>query len=800
MKKISVYFFVVVSSILLSFSLSDTPLDRIIAGFQKYLDELPQEKVYLHFDRPYYASGDTIWFKAYITTGAFHLKSSLSRTVYIELINEKGGLVEQLTLLSIDGSAPGDISLSDTLKSGNYLIRAYTNWMKNTGEDYFFHRYVKIWNASALPVITSPPKETLSVQFFPEGGELVNGILSKVAFKAVASDGFGRQTNGKIVDETGATVCEFKSNVLGMGSFNLTPIKGKTYTAVVDDNQSKVLLPTAKESGLTMSIRNSQTSADIILRIETRDASHLKNVYVLGQTRGVVCYAARTDLSAPVVHAKIAKTKFPAGIAQITVIDQDGIPLAERLVYVEESAPLSIEIKTNKQIYAPRELVTVQINAKDSIGRPTVADLSLSIVDDSQVITDQNQETISSYLLVSSELKGFIESPGYYFNPLNKDRWDALDNLLLTQGWRRLSLKKAQEAHWQQPAYKVEKGLTIEGRMLEENSRKPVADGKVTYIAANLVPATNSVRTNSTGDFKINDIIYFDSAQVVFQGETKKGIKFVQFAIDNQINYPSIHFPLLSLTGSQTALESNFIVKSEERRNIDKEFNFGEKVIKLKEVEIKGKKEEPLNSVASMYGKGTASLQVGGNPALENQLHPALLLQGRVAGVEVRATGSDYLISIRGGGTPMVMIDDIPVSLDNLNALSVNDIERVEVWKGADAAFFGMRGGNGVIGFYTKRGGGSNIKTHGVLSLTKMGYQLEREFYSPVYDLKKPEDIKPDKRVTLYWAPMIRTDSLGRASVSFYNHDVESNITGVIEGLSVGKPVTATFKYAIRKN
>jgi len=128
---------------LLSFTASESPLERLIAGFKKYLADLPQEKVYLHFDRPYYTNGDTIWVKAYLTAGAFHKPSPLSRTVYVELINGRGQLVKKLRLFADKGSAAGNIALADSLRSGNYLVRAYTQWMKNGEEDYFFHRVVK---------------------------------------------------------------------------------------------------------------------------------------------------------------------------------------------------------------------------------------------------------------------------------------------------------------------------------------------------------------------------------------------------------------------------------------------------------------------------------------------------------------------------------------------------------------------------------------------------------------------------------------------------------------------------------
>ena len=146
MKRTTVYLLLVLTVFSLSFSLSDNPLNRIIAGFQRYLDELPQEKVYLHFDRPYYAAGETIWFKAYLTAGAFHLPSTLSRPIYTELINPDGKLITKLKLLSINGSATGIFMLPDSLSTGKYLVRSYTQWMRNSGDDYLFHRPIHIWN------------------------------------------------------------------------------------------------------------------------------------------------------------------------------------------------------------------------------------------------------------------------------------------------------------------------------------------------------------------------------------------------------------------------------------------------------------------------------------------------------------------------------------------------------------------------------------------------------------------------------------------------------------------------------
>jgi hypothetical protein len=799
MKRTCVLLSIFITVFLLSFSPSDTPLDRLIAGFKKYLDELPQEKVYLHFDRPYYTSGETIWVKAYLTAGAFHLPSTLSRTIYIELISGQGEVVRQVKLLSINGSATGDFVLPDSLESGRYLVRGYTNWMKNAGEDYFFHRLVRIWNGYDQSPAKTSAEKNIDVQFFPEGGDLVNGISSKVAFKAVASDGLGRQIKGKVVDESDVLLCEFRSNVLGMGAFTLTPVKGKSYRAIIENYQLQVELPPTKESGLAMSIKNSPNSANLLLRIETRDRADLKTIYILAQTRGIVCYAARMDMSANIMMANIPKSKFPSGIAQITVTNQDGTPLAERLAFVNELEQMSIEVIPDKTSYFPRELVTLRIQATHANGTPAVADLSLAVCDDSQVLPDENRETIGTYLMLSSELKGQIESPGYYFNPMNKDRAEALDHLLLTQGWRRFTFKKALNPQWQNPEYKIEKGLTIKGTLLDASSNKPITDGKVTYLSVDPPPFTSVVRTNSMGDFEFNDLIYFDSAKTVLQGETKKGSKLTKIVVDTTSNFHAVHFPRLPMQVTQTEFERTFVAGNIERKNIDKTYNFDEKTVLLKEVEIRGIKEDPQAQTGRTYGRGSLSVQVAGVRGRENQLHPLQLLQG-VAGVQITGGGQNLSVSIRNGGTPFIMIDDVPVPMESLSTISVQDIERIEIWKGADAAVFGLRGSNGALGFYTKKGAGS-IARDGILTMTNMGFQIEKEFYTPNYDTEKPEHIKPDKRTTLFWAPLIQTDSAGRASVSFYNHDVETTVTTVVEGISrSGKSGATTVRYAIRKN
>ncbi|MGK7391045.1 MAG: MG2 domain-containing protein [Candidatus Cyclobacteriaceae bacterium M2_1C_046] len=791
--------------VLLSFTPFNNPLERIIEGFDRYLEELPQEKVYLHFDRPYYSSGETIWYKAYLTAGAFHVPSSLSKTIYVELIDEEGKLIKQHKLLSINGSSAGDFQLPDTLRSGNYLVRAYTQWMKNFDQDYFFHQQVKIWKPeNTITKANDNYEGQTDIRFYPEGGEMVNGIQSKVAFKAVGPDGLSRVIEGKIVDDSGTVISEIESNILGMGAFSFIPQEDRSYFAIVEGRE--IALPKAKDYGLVMGVTNISGSDELLLGVQTTDHTKYKDLYIVAQTRGVVCYAARTELTSNYMRAAIPKSKFPAGVAQITIIDHTGLPVAERLIFIDKNEGyLNVEVAPDKATYQPREKVTLDIQVKNANGEPVVTDLSLAVRDDSQVLTDENRETIKSYLLLSSELKGHIESPGYYFNEENENREEALDHLLLTQGWRRFSFAKAVESELDQPEYTVEKGLTIKGKLQNKYNEKPVEDGKVTFVS--YYPITNvlTASTKESGEFEIHPVIYFDSAEVVLTGENKRGRKNnIAPVVYEKPEFPEVEFPQTPLNETQSEFERNYIAKSIERRQFDMAFD--EKTIMLSEIAVKGKRDNFDDLYSSSYGRGSVYNLVEDDPGLQNMVHPLQLIQGRVAGVQVVGGGNNWEVLIRGvssilaGTEPLIMVDDIPVPLDMLNGIDVQDIKGYRIWKGPETAVFGSRGANGVIGFYTKRGYKYSKPQEGVITFTDNGYQLTREFYAPKYDVKKPEHAKPDIRATLFWAPYIQTDSTGRASVTFYNHDLETSVTGIVEGLSVtGIPGSANFSYEIKE-
>lgn len=795
---------IAVSLIIFSFTSYNDPLNRIIASFEENLSKNPVEKVYLHLDRSYYSPSETIWFKSYLTAGPFHQVSSLSNTIYVELINSETEVIQHHRIFSSDGYASGHISLSDTLTSGNYLLRAYTNWMRNSGEEYFFHKQLTIVNGLDQDNDGEITEDVVDLQFFPEGGNLVDGMMNRVAFKAVGKDGLSRKAKGKILED-GNVIKEFESTHLGMGIFALIPKKGKNYQAWIEETGQTINLPKSLKSGILLSVTNSPKSNDLLVKVQSSENSEQKAVLLLAQTRGLVGATSQIDLSNKISFSKIPKKIFPSGITQITVMDEMGTPLAERLVFIDHQDQIHISLKTDRKSYAPRDSVYLYIEAKDQKGNPVIANFSLNVVDGGQIYLDKNKESIQSYLLISSELKGHLESPGYYFNPENQDRVEALDLLMMTQGWRRFTILEALEGNIPKPEYPFEKGITVKGKLLDKN-QNPLAGGSVSYLSLFPFPDSKTVQATENGSFELNDLVFYDTTNLVLQGKSENG-KTGFIILDTNYLSPKISNSSLLFNSDNAAWPTSFLSESELRLNSNKAFDLENSDYLLDGVEVKGKKIEPNYTGPKIYGEGSVKIQVAGNPGLENQQHPLELVRGRVPGVQVSGNGSDWKVLIQGYGSikngtdPLIMIDDIPIDIKSLITIPVQDIESYTIWKGPDTAVFGSRGANGAIGFYTKkRIAGANLaKQESQTSLVK-GYQIQKEFYSPAYLVQNRNNPKPDRRATLFWAPFIQTDSLGKASVSFYNHDIETEVYGEIQGLSNnGQVGFGRFSYTIEK-
>ncbi|HEY9533849.1 MAG TPA: carboxypeptidase regulatory-like domain-containing protein, partial [Mucilaginibacter sp.] len=891
----------------------EDPLSKLVTNLQRWTDSIPQEKVYLHMDKPYYALGDTIWFKGYLTIGSRHQLSALSGAIYVELINQNDSLIQQLKLPVTSGMVIGDFILKDNYQQGNYRLRAYTQWMRNAGEDYFYdHTFLvgdiaggniiakadfayktdkgktrlqavlnytnnagsvlgkqniryeikrknkAIWqqnsttDASGNLAINIPDdvrqnsagayirtylkdgkntiirefpiKAALSqsdVQFFPESGNLVNGLSSHVAFKAVGIDGLGINIKGTITDNNSNQLAQIETLHAGMGSFLLKPEAGKTYSANItfDDGSTKtILLPKAADQGYVLSVYQPNNDS-ILVRVQASAPLLQSTVNIIAHTNGQVVLSSPIKVEKPITSIWLDKKAFPTGIAQFTLFDSSGEPLNERIAFIRSNDRLSLDLKTAKTTYGSKEHVLVELNAKDSKGQPTFGNFSVSVIDESKVPFDENKEsTIFSNLLLTSDLKGYVEQPNYYFNNENQEVDKAMDNLMLTQGYRRFTWKELNNAVTTKPKFAVEGlGVSISGTVTTL-SHRILPNAKVELISLRAKVA-KSTTTDANGHFSFDSIFMTDSIKFTVQarmGTSDHAILTLDTLPKIKIN-PNINLPDVStnIAGSLKAFLNN--AKNDD--DIYEKMGLLDKVHRLREVNIRAKKlSVPAGDIApqGMFKINEQSADQVINVDADEASHYISLaqyLQARLQGIrigsgpdgstlELLQGNSTYRSSFRNADNPIALYIDgrklNPQQLSEALDLSYapEDIAKIEVVR-SNQAMVNFLGGPGVL-ILTRLGSSRRIYNPSIANISPKGFNRVREFYIPRYDRRGVDLNQPDLRTTIYWNPYLKTDASGNCSFNFYNADGSGTYKVVVEGINAaGELGRQVYRYTV---
>jgi hypothetical protein len=354
-----------------AYSQDTTFAGKAIVALKSFLSNHAAEKAYLHFDRPYYAAGDTMYFKAYVTMGQRHEPSQISGILHVDLINTQNKIDQSLLLDVTGGIGKGDFALPDSLPKGNYRIRAYTDWMRNNRETGFFYHTIAIGSLLGNKVSESGERNQQQIsgkpeiQFLPEGGSLVSGIKSKIAFKAIGSNGLSIAAKGTITDNTGKTITSFTSAHLGMGWFYLQSEEGKSYSAnmtFADGTQNTIDLPHAEEQGMTLTADNDSIQK-ISVVITANGAAYLQNKgkeYSLLIYSGGVATVVTSALDSPMIKFDIAKHRLYTGVATLTLFSPNGEPISERLFFVQNYDDLRLAVNSDKVAYTAREKVVIK--------------------------------------------------------------------------------------------------------------------------------------------------------------------------------------------------------------------------------------------------------------------------------------------------------------------------------------------------------------------------------------------------------------------------------------------------------
>ncbi|MBT1701595.1 TonB-dependent receptor plug domain-containing protein, partial [Fulvivirgaceae bacterium PWU4] len=498
-------------------------------------------------------------------------------------------------------------------------------------------------------------------------------------------------------------------------------------------------------------------------------------IYLVAQSRGVVTFAARGEITGTTLTKILPKRQFPTGITQITLFDAAQEPQCERLIFVNHQDALKLSVKADKPSYTKRSKAALDITVTDKDGAPVAGNFSLSIYDDTKVRTqDEYPMSITNYLLLTSDLAGTVTSPGYYLKDELSETRRHRDLLMMTHGWRRFTWQTVlKDSVWASHFY-TEHGLVVSGKVLRSLGKKPAIGSKIKVLTT--LGDIIIITADSLGRFYSDRLQYYDSVGMVIQTDNAKGKQTeLQLFLDPFNASPSLKHN----TSPFHTFEANEFLAQAGRYNRIADALDG-KATMLKEVEITSTKIEEQRH--TLYGTPDVTLKVDDSMLSYTNIFEAI--QGRVAGVNIIGVPPNMTISIRGGGTPLLLVDGVPMDLDMVFSLSPNDVESVDVIKGAGAAIFGARGGNGVIAIYTKNGLSQSPRIVGIHHLRYPGFYKAREFYTPKYDVPSDNHNLPDLRSTLYWKPAIKTDSTGRAHVSFFTSDVLSSYRIVVEGIS----------------
>lgn len=688
---------------------ADDPFAALLKKLEEFSKKYPIEKVHLHLDKPYYAIGDDIWFKAYVTDSRTAEPTAISNVLYIELINDKDSITKQLKLSLQGGITWGDFKLTSPMKAGNYRIRAYTQWMRNAGSLFFFDKAVKI--GKIAPIATT--SKTIDIQFFPEGGSLVEGLPSKVAVKVVNPNGLGENISGKIVDNEGTEILDFETTYLGMGSFSLTPVSGKTYTAKVKLAKgvtTDIKLPKAQASGYVLAVNNTDSSKMLVKVLISEALCNSGSLNLLAQQNGNTVFTAQVPTAKQITSLTIPKKDLPSGIITLTLFSAENNPLAERIVFVNNVInKIDIQAQQLKASYSKRENVGFDILSTHH-NKATQGSFSVAITNSSIISPDPVNETnILTSLLLTSDLIGYVESPNYYF--LNNDISTRvqLDHLLLTQGWRKINWKVINGS--QQPvfSYEAEKGLSISGLVTLEG--KPVANEKVSLLSTSGGLFAIDTLTDADGRFGFDKLNFSESTSFTIQAKNKQNKKAFDITLDMLPQQAVNHLPAdHNNTKVDESLKEESYFQEFARKDSLKAKN------SLKQVEIIGEKKNRAPNSLNRNGPGVADAIFTADD-LKNASALKMFLYGRVAGISLvnnqiylSRTGIELPPPLRPSQiSPIAIIVD-GISVPSLDNVSIPDIESLEVLKSIGNTFvYGTN--SGVIIITTKTAGSAQTNS-----------------------------------------------------------------------------------------
>ena len=777
-----------------SYGQDDPMIKSIKDRFNIYGNTALQEKIYVHLDRSFYLIGETIWFKAYNLDGSRHRFLDMSKVAYLEILDKDNNAVAQTKFSLLKGKGNGSLLIPASVVSGNYKVRCYTSWMKNFPADFYFESDITVVNPFLKfdPEPDAKQEIAYDVQFFPEGGYLVKGLESKVAFRATGPNGKGIGFKGLIIDGKNDTITKFQPGKSGIGSFMFKPQTSDVYTAVITDGQGKVFtypLPQVQENGYVMRVTDS--TSNLVKVTVTRPAEAEQSmVYLLAHTRQINPLADKKTFIANTAEFLIDRAQLGEGISHITILNEKLKPVCERLYFKRPEKQLNIEAGVGKPEFTTREKVTMNLSA-DAAG--SLANMSVSVfLTDS--ISTWSQDDIFSYFFLTSDLKGRIEDPAYYFQNVSKQTDRELDDLIISHGWRRFKWEDVFAGTLPKYQHLPEfDGHLVLGKVLNMSDNSP-APGIDSYLAPLDFPAKLYVNhSDNAGNFMFELKNFTGAKEVTLQTNLLRDSTY-KFEISNPFSNQFSQIAILAFKFDKN-LANQLLTRSINMQTVN---SFVPRLFTTRKA--------VLTDSLAFFGVPDEKYFLDDFtrfPTMEEVLREyvrGVMVRRRDKGFHFRML--DKLVPNTFYKTdPLVLLDGIPVfNVDKIMAIDPLKVKKVELL--SSWYLLGTMNFTGIVSFSTYKNDLAGFEPDPrVLVMQYEGVQAQREFYAPKYDNQADLSSRlPDFRNLLHWAPNIVTDQTGKAQIQFFTSDQVGSYKVVVQGITEnGVAGSKTFGFSVGK-
>jgi hypothetical protein len=763
---------------------------------QEYFDSLlnisatkyPQEKIYLHYDKTYYNPGETIWFKAYITEKSN--PSAISKSMYAELLDGNGAVLQRKTMPIFQSGAASFFEL-DTVYRPKMYIKAYTSWMLNFDSTLLYLKPITLIN----PKQTAQKKQAASVTvtLFAEGGDAIENINTRMAFKATDTDGMPVNISGTVTDSKNKTIATAVSTHNGMGLFTYTPLYDETYTftwKAADGKYQKTVLPTAKQDGVALRVQQTNGAISYTLNRNETASDLYKEFTVLAQINQQTVYGAKIRLQERTqVTAPIVADSLPDGVMTLTIFNANNIPVAERLVFVNNNSYYFLtDLHATKKDLTPHGKNVFQID----VGASLRSNLSVAITDAGLEAETKNKENIFSNLLLTSDLKGYVYNPAYYFSSDADSVKQQLDLVMMTNGWRRYNWQDMMNGKWPNVTYKPDNYITIQGNIY--GLSKTQMKGKtLTAIVRTGKGAGDflSIALNDDGTFSVPNSYFFDTAKLYYQingDKDKKLTSSASFKFSNGFEKPqSAAYKSLEQQFFNSSPDVSVLQKSAAQYKLFASAIALEKTKTLQAVIVQGKQKSAAEKLDEKYASGLFSggfsktFAIEDDPLAQASMSILDYLRSRVAGLQI-TTGVGTGSATRRGSDVAFFMNEMQTDVDLVQNTPMADVAMIKVF---DPPFMGASGGGpgGAVAVYTRKGAANTANVKGLNEVSLAGYSAYKEFYMPNYD--NTNATGGDYRSTLYWNPYILMDiKTRRVTLPVFNNSNGKKIRVVIEGIN----------------